>query len=590
LSVNGARPRVGVVVLSYNGRDLTLACIESLRAVDWPETEIVVVDNHSEDDSVAAIRRETPEVTLIENDANLGFPGGCNVGIRHALEQGCDYVLLLNNDTTVASDCIRRLIEAAEEEGAARILCPLVYYADTPDLIWYAGSAWNPARIYNGGYHGRGERDVGQFDGVRSTGAATGAAVLIAREVFEQIGLLEEALFLQAEDVEFSARATATGFGISVVSDAKVWHHVSAASGGEFSPLAAYYCVRNGLHISREYQRFGSARRAAYEAGFVGVFLAHARRSDRKLESVRAVLRGWRDYHRGRLGNRDAGASGGTAPIRELPLPLRAWAILRRLPAFRGRTRVAALIARRTLDHRAAYRTPQGIALRVDPGDLFQVAMLMGFHEPRVARLITREVRPGSVAIDVGHMIGYFSLLMAKCTGPGGAVHAFDPDPRAYERLVENVARNSMHWITTNPLALGDRAGTARFGIHERIGWSSTKEVKEFSEWTTVPIQTLDDYVAEHDLDPARISVVKVDAEGGELQVLKGARNTLSAGAPVVVVEVIPRRPGEPARELVEYMRGLGYEADAPAGDVVFTRTRIVTPEGRRAGAPAASR
>jgi FkbM family methyltransferase len=588
--VNGARPRVAVVVLSYSGRDLTLACIESLRAGDWPATEIVVVDNHSEDDSVAAIRREAPEVTLIENNTNLGFPGGCNVGIRHALERGCDYLLLLNNDATVAPDCIRRLVEAAEEEGAARILCPLVYYANHPDRIWYAGSEWDPARIYNGGYHGRGERDVGQFDGVRPTGVATGAAVLIAREVFEKIGLLDEALFLQAEDVEFSARATAAGFGISVVSDAKVWHQVSAASGGEFSPLAAYYCLRNGLHISREYQRFGLARRAAYEAGFVGVFLAHARRSDRKLESVRAVLRGWRDYHLGRLGDRHAEATGGAAPIRRLPLFLRAWAITRRLPAFRGRTRIAALIARRSIDPRVAYRTPQGIALRVEPGDLFQVAMLMGFHEPRVAGLIAREVRPGSIALDVGHMIGYFSLLMAKRTGRGGAVHAFDPDPRAHERLAENVSRNSMPWITANLLALGARAGTARFGIHERIGWSSTKEVKEFSEWTSVPMQTLDEYVAEHEIDPTRISVIKVDAEGGELEVLKGARDTLAAGAPDVVVEVIPQRPGEPAGELLDYMRGLGYEADAPAGDVVFTRTRIVRPEGRWADAPAASR
>jgi FkbM family methyltransferase len=308
------------------------------------------------------------------------------------------------------------------------------------------------------------------------------------------------------------------------------------------------------------------------------------------LESVLAVLRGWRDYQLGRLGDRHAEANGGAGATRRLPLFLRAWAITRRLPAFRGRTRVAALIGWRSIDPGVAYRTPQGIALRVDPRDIFQVAMLMGFHEPRVARLIAREVRPGSIALDVGHMIGYFSLLMAKRTGRGGAVHAFDPDPRAHERLAENVSRNSMPWITANLLALGARTGTARFGIHERIGWSSTKEVKEFSEWTSVPMQTLDDYVAEHEIDLTRISVIKIDAEGGELEVLKGARNTLAAGAPHVVVEVIPHRPGEPARELMEYMRGLGYEADAPAGDVVFTRTRIVTLEGRRAGVPGPSR
>jgi FkbM family methyltransferase len=289
--------------------------------------------------------------------------------------------------------------------------------------------------------------------------------------------------------------------------------------------------------------------------------------------------------HAGRFGQRQD-----APPTRPLPLGLRAWAVTRHLPAFKGRTRVAALIARRSIDPQLAYRTPLGIALRVDPGDLFQVAMLMGFHEPRIARLIGREVRPGSVALDVGHMIGYFSLLMAMRTGPGGAVHAFDPDPRAHRQLVENVSRNRIPWITVNLLALGDHAGTAEFGIHDRMGWSSTKEVKEFSEWTSVPMQTLDEYVAEHEIDPARIGVIKVDAEGGELEVLEGARNTLAAGAPHVVVEVIPHRPGERAREVLDYMRDLGYEADAPAGDVVFTRSKAVTREEHRAGAPAASR
>jgi hypothetical protein len=151
-----------------------------------------------------------------------------------------------------------------------------------------------------------------------------------------------------------------------------------------------------------------------------------------------------------------------------------------------------------------------------------------------------------------------------------------------------------MQWVHANLLALGAHAGTARFGIHERMGWSSTKEVKEFSDWTSVPMQTLDSYVAEHEIDPSRISVIKIDAEGGELEVLQGARETLAAGAPRVVVEVIPHRPGERASEILEYMDRLGYAADPPAGDVagevVFTRAREAEQEGRRAGALVASR
>jgi GT2 family glycosyltransferase len=298
------RPRVAVVVLSYNGRDLTLSCIESLRQSDWPELEIVVVDNASSDDTVTAVREREPDVTLIENAENLGFAGGNNVGIRHALETGCEYVMLLNNDATAAPDCIRRLVEVAEGDQPKRILCPLVHYADPPDLIWYAGSDWDPAKVYNGGYHGRGDRDVGQFAGVRETGVGTGAAMLIPRQILEAAGLLADELFLQGEDVEFSARARRAGFGVAVVGDAVVWHHVSAASGGEFSPLIAYYCVRNALHVTREYRPTGWVRRAGFEAALVTVFLAHARRSDRKMESARAVIDGWRDYRAGRLGMR----------------------------------------------------------------------------------------------------------------------------------------------------------------------------------------------------------------------------------------------------------------------------------------------
>jgi hypothetical protein len=214
----GRHPRVAVVVLSFNGRDLTLSCIESLRQSDWPDTDIVVVDNASDDDTVDALRANAPEVMLIANDANLGFPGGNNVGIRYALAHGADYVLLLNNDATVAADCIRRLVTEAKSGERPRILCPIVYYAEPPDVVWYAGAHWDPAKIYNGGYIGRGERDVGQFSGVRETGVGTGAAMLIPRQVLEAAGLLADELFLQGEDVEFSERARRAGFAVAVVS------------------------------------------------------------------------------------------------------------------------------------------------------------------------------------------------------------------------------------------------------------------------------------------------------------------------------------------------------------------------------------
>lgn len=276
--------------------------------------------------------------------------------------------------------------------------------------------------------------------------------------------------------------------------------------------------------------------------------------------------------------------------VRNLPPSLRAWGATRHLPAFKGRTRVGWRLAERSLDPAAAYRTPHGFALRIDPADFFQVAMLLGFYEPGVAQLVKRRVRPGSVAIDVGHAIGYMSLLMASRTGPTGEVHAFDPDPRAHDRLIEHTAINAMPWISVNQLALGERAGTIDLGIHEQIGWSSTKPVKEFKGTTSVPMNSLDSYLQEGEIDPGRISLIKVDAEGAELEVLRGMRKALGDGGPPVVVEVLPHRPGERAAEVVEYMESLGYRANVPSGDVLFTKPGGRAGGSRRSSRPAGAR
>ena len=314
-------------------------------------------------------------MTLIELSENIGSPGGSNVGIRHALERGCDYVFLLNNDTTVRQDCVRRLVEAAEDEGASRILCPLVCYADPPDLIWYAGSTWDPAKIYNGGYHGRGERDIGQFDGVRPTGVATGAAVLVAREVFERVGLLDDRLFLQADDVEFSARATRAGFGVSVVSNAKsgiTSRPPAGASSRPSSPTTACATGSTSPGATRGPERCGGRRSRRASSASCSPMAAAPTGSWRARAPCSAVgaTTTW-------------GGSGGSAleadeespPSRRLPLALRAWATTRQLPAFKGRTRVAALIARRSIDplvgapHPPGHHPARGPPRRLPGGD-----------------------------------------------------------------------------------------------------------------------------------------------------------------------------------------------------------------------------
>src|SRR5262245_13324392 len=107
-------PKVAVILVNWNGKADTLACLESLRQDSYVNKQAIVVDNGSTDDSVRVIRDSFPATTLLEAGANLGFTGGNNIGIEHALRSGADYIFLLNNDTTVDPSAIFALVQSAE--------------------------------------------------------------------------------------------------------------------------------------------------------------------------------------------------------------------------------------------------------------------------------------------------------------------------------------------------------------------------------------------------------------------------------------------------------------------------------------------
>src|SRR5919202_2676748 len=144
-------PLVYVIVLNWNGGGYTAHCLASLRASTYPNLHIVVVDNGSTDGSPQLIAPllKAPWGELIQAECNLGFTGGANLGLRLALERGADYAFLLNNDATVAPDCITRLVEAAEQRPEVGFVGPKIVWAQEPDHIWSAGMSvvWHRATI-----------------------------------------------------------------------------------------------------------------------------------------------------------------------------------------------------------------------------------------------------------------------------------------------------------------------------------------------------------------------------------------------------------------------------------------------------------
>jgi GT2 family glycosyltransferase len=279
--------KVAAVVLSWNGREDTLAC---LRSLEGEGADVIVVDNASTDGSADAVTG----AEVIRNDENLGYAGGMNVGIRAALERGADAVLLLNNDVEVEPGAVAALTAAA---GGAGAVCPVVVFADDPARVWYAGAEFDPRR----GYQGRHRTTV--HDG--ETERICGAAVLIPRETIEAIGAFDEALFAYVEDADWSLRARDAGLPLRVVPDARVRHKVSASTGGEGSPDALYYSVRNLLAVCERHAPLGLLGTWRRRLTALAAFTAQALLARRRRAGLRAVRDGWRDFRRGRYGPRE---------------------------------------------------------------------------------------------------------------------------------------------------------------------------------------------------------------------------------------------------------------------------------------------
>lgn len=241
--------KVYVIVLNWNGKNDTLDCLKSLQATDYENYKVVVVDNGSEDDSVAAIRKEFPDVDIVETGKNLGFAGGNNVGIEYAIEQGTAYVFLLNNDTTVDPAYLRTLVETAEKYPQAGALGSKIYYHSEPQRIWFAGGKIN--WLCNKGEHiGLDKIDKGQYDQIREVGYLTGCALLVKKEVVEKVSMLEDDYFLYYEDVDYSLRIKNAGYKIVYVPASKIYHKISRATKAGSSSYV-YYHVRNGLVNAR---------------------------------------------------------------------------------------------------------------------------------------------------------------------------------------------------------------------------------------------------------------------------------------------------------------------------------------------------
>ena len=234
-------PLVSVIIPNWNGVRHLPTCLSSLRHQTYPNLEVILVDNASTDESVVLVGRDYPEVVLLQLDENLGLTGGINRGIQ--LARG-EIIVPLNNDTEVAPTWAEALVIALLEHPDAGMAASKILLFDRRDILHSAGDAYGVDGIpINRGVW---EKDAGQFDDDVYIWGGCGGAVAYRRAMLDDIGLLDEDLFMYCEDVDLNWRAQLTGYRCVFAPRAVVYHHLSATGGGE---IASFYTGRNTLWV-----------------------------------------------------------------------------------------------------------------------------------------------------------------------------------------------------------------------------------------------------------------------------------------------------------------------------------------------------
>lgn len=263
--------KVSIVILNWNRADDTIDCLRSvnkLKIKDF-ELEVVIVDNGSDDISklksqISKLQLRSQNLKIIENKKNLGFAEGNNTGIRYALKNGADYVLVLNNDTLVDRNLVVEFLKISQSDPTVGAINPKIYFApgfefhkDRYDkrvlgkVIWSAGGSVDWKNVY-GQNRGVDEVDSGKYDKSSEIDYAVGTCLFLRAEALRKTGIFDKGYYLYYEDTDLSQRLRSDGWKVIYVPEAIIWHKV-AQSSGIGSGLNDYYTTRNRMLFGMKY-------------------------------------------------------------------------------------------------------------------------------------------------------------------------------------------------------------------------------------------------------------------------------------------------------------------------------------------------
>lgn len=249
---------IGIVTVLYNSASVLEDFFISLEQQTYKDFCLYIIDNASSDRSVEVAHEKAGRVSFrcyfIENKQNCGVAKGNNQGIKQAIVDGCDYVLLANNDIVLQQDTIEKLLLGMSSTHATMVV-PKIYYWDSPLKIWMAGGGFKWLR-FTTFHRGIDEEDSGQYSEVCQMKYAPTCFMLIESNVFSRIGFMDEHYFVYYDDSDFIWRSTILGYEkLFYIPDSKLWHKVSSSTGGLATDFTIYYMARNHIYFALKYCR-----------------------------------------------------------------------------------------------------------------------------------------------------------------------------------------------------------------------------------------------------------------------------------------------------------------------------------------------
>ena len=242
--------KIAIIIVNWKQYELTINCLLSIKKLEYKNWKVILVDNESNFEKINKIKSDFNKVEVIESKENLGFASANHLGIKYAIKNKFEYIMLLNNDTEVNKKFLSPLLNSFQNDNSLGAVQPLIMNYNNRVKVWNAGGYLN--NFFGFPYTNKLNNKKRQIDWI------TGCCIVLKTKVIKKAGLMDEDFFAYYEDVDWSLRIKKLGYKLGIVESSVIFHHGTKSSNisnseGTLSPFVHYLNIRNHIYLIKKH-------------------------------------------------------------------------------------------------------------------------------------------------------------------------------------------------------------------------------------------------------------------------------------------------------------------------------------------------